>query len=1839
MLTAPVLVSAIPESYNSTKLIFSSTLALSDAGISFSVRYHDYISPFTISYPTFNGFFANFSATVGPFLSRNLVAQDFSRAHITYFKDNLYEILDYNPLNYDIQSNGDRQRRIYNITVLSSLNNITTTLLSNSLSAAAPSIPLMYSRANRTAVTDWVTVPLVNGRKRIYVATSGSDSNDGLTTDTAKLTVSSAYNILSSGDHILFRRGDTWTNQAFGGTSNGLPSNLCADSKSGSALDCPTFVGPWGDESLSLPTFRVTNSAISTFFLADNDDQYAGLKNFYIKCLSFTASGRDVREEANGDDYPSFFTLLNTGGSAVAAGINGADAHSDNILIEGCTFQEIGNAIVMNASYNSLVPGNDNQYAWGTSNFVSSYDASVGPACLTNILIRRNIFKDLYFLPAGSVSRSNSSNYINQVLNQYNSFLNYHLRTGALLASLGKQPKAIYLYGTSGTANMVDGNIFYRCGNKAETYPETYDRQVATVHSEGGFNGIAVIRNLFYKCANIAVKQLDGGSNINNIYYRNPHAITMMGDLGLFVKKTYQGVPTQETFPSVSAGLPVAANEGNFVPYWYFFDKNNALSIISKNVIEEPQDIGYNISVVSGSDVAITNNASMTVLPKSTAIEVLGGTLKVNQNYIGNISKGISTGDTAIDIKGFEVNIEHFSRGTSSVTHPSAVMQYSNKIAFDSNVINNHGSLRVKNFATNFGDLSFSNNFEPSALTITNNTIRNAVWNYGSPIIGLNSLVKEFGENYLQLYGPSLLASCNRLVFSNNKIGFNPGLAVDGSFRRRGILLLPSVINPQPVGEYSIEQLSGSMNSFFGTTTAERSASISSNTFTIPSVLQSREGDGVTPWLDNYLYTAQSLAGTNRDSQGWTIVDPYIHNNDPLHVSSSRIWYVDPVNGIDMFELYGSTPPTGWVKDQGSSLGVTSINGSSFEIGRHPQAPIKDIALAYTQLRHNYPDWILLKRGTTSNMSRRLRGRAFWQPTIPVVPDITRQVWYEHGNRNMGKSGLLWEKSGPSSDKRMVFASYGTGAESPLNLSNNKNWFGSLVAERPKLSMYSDAPPIGYVPNAGQPYLRYDNINVHITMENIGGNTATPPYGYPTSPVNQRVQNVSLLSLELNWEDNPSSNLWDAGYPNFIRTDVPFASPTFRTSKFMWKNLPKFHMIEVGTNPGLYNGTRPGPSFSNLLFEDVKFYNGQSGMSILGSSSGLDTRTNTIIPARNNLNLSPIDYSFLAPSSIASGIEIRRCQFSHLWSDDTFKESARSQAQDSLYGEFMYGTLIEDCIFDRVADKDLYVSSLNRRHEKNYRSNFTAHHIYFQPHVLGPIFRNNIWSRNCFDALQVRGGAHVLNNLFLKMPAAISMSAATSSINYFIKDNVMMNSYQMLNTPKDTAGGGYGDQAGGKFMSLVLGNVTIKDNIIYRTHNSQTLQPNNDRDGGSQGAFVFGGNYTPGNNISIPYPVRDVKVLSNIVYNWGGVASINRLQNMENGPLAPATPYNDYRVMTFQYLDLASSITVRDNDFINTDPQGIHRQGVTFDFYGGQTNFINRATNINFDVGGNRITLSSIGGLNLGAMNNVQQVLSRFNDNTSLVGAQAYFPNPFRSLLTYLRERDMTVPAFTNDRDGETLALEYFMEKALINRKGFVDEKFTATPVINYVREGFGKPAINYSFQEVDDFFLSAINNLRCNNSAIDFDFFPQNILNANLESLTAVTVSNPVPTGGGEIILPPVIPGGGAGPAPESGDSLVNPYEGADLVIYNPRSVAIKVVMDPEDPNSGIITLAPRKTTKIPYPTTLEIREPIQEVVARYNLSTMITRYAQVIARGFGSIPVPVSVTETPAPVVPVVD
>jgi hypothetical protein len=471
----------------------------------------------------------------------------------------------------------------------------------------------------------------------------------------------------------------------------------------------------------------------------------------------------------------------------------------------------------------------------------------------------------------------------------------------------------------------------------------------------------------------------------------------------------------------------------------------------------------------------------------------------------------------------------------------------------------------------------------------------------------------------------------------------------------------------------------------------------------------------------------------------------------------------------------------------------------------------------------------------------------------------------------------------------------------------------------------------------------------------------------------------------------------------------------------------------------------------------------------------------------------------------------------------------------------------------------------------------------------------------------------------------------------------MLNTYQVIQYPVGISGG---QQGGGGFGSFNVGDVDVIDNIVFKTHNPSSLASNNDMDGGGR-AVSFGGELTDGVNPDEMSSPRHVKFNGNIIYNWGGRHNLNPLQSTQY-PTSTQMEV-EFIPLAFQMIDYLSSLTMKNNHFIYTDVNGLHKPvnnsqirilpynigSMRFNPinttkypsipYNGMGLFASGLAPATFDVGNNKFTLSSVDGFQYPQIDTIQEVLGRMNDNTSIFGnaIDHYYPNPFRSILTYVRDVDGFAPSFPNSRDGEVLAQEYFITKALTNRKGAWNPQWTSLAVVNYIREGFGKAPVNASFENPDQFFTSAIQNLACNNSAINFKFYPQSITNTQLPSLTSVTVSHPVNLGGGEIILPPVTPQASfntgfinslEGPTPVQSD------EDATVTIKNTLAQSITVYTLDATGEEKQITIMPRRS----FSTSKSlVTEALEDVVRRYKLPVQ-TDDLGAVERTIGSIPAP---------------
>lgn len=79
-----------------------------------------------------------------------------------------------------------------------------------------------------TSVHDWTSLPLSSDSLIVYVSSTGSDANNGLTPSTPKATLNGAYGLIRHGfpDRILLKRGDVFRNATFGNWRKGGRSSL-----------------------------------------------------------------------------------------------------------------------------------------------------------------------------------------------------------------------------------------------------------------------------------------------------------------------------------------------------------------------------------------------------------------------------------------------------------------------------------------------------------------------------------------------------------------------------------------------------------------------------------------------------------------------------------------------------------------------------------------------------------------------------------------------------------------------------------------------------------------------------------------------------------------------------------------------------------------------------------------------------------------------------------------------------------------------------------------------------------------------------------------------------------------------------------------------------------------------------------------------------------------------------------------------------------------------------------------------------------------------------------------------------------------------------------------------------------------------------------------------------------------------------------------------------------------------------------------------------------------------------------------------------------------------------
>lgn len=189
----------------------------------------------------------------------------------------------------------------------------------------------------------WIVFNIHTSSKAIYISSTGNDSNDGLTTGTPKLTIAGGLAIRNSGDHLLLKRGETFSAPEAGFNGD-----------SGIDADHPTVIGAYGTGARPIINSTIPTSTCIGFFSSG-----APHSNYAIIHLDMRCPSRDP------DDVS--FAAINQ--SETAVGIFTASGF-DGLHIEGCSIAWFKDGIQLQGANSSTLA--------------------------TNIVIRRNVIKDCY---------------------------------------------------------------------------------------------------------------------------------------------------------------------------------------------------------------------------------------------------------------------------------------------------------------------------------------------------------------------------------------------------------------------------------------------------------------------------------------------------------------------------------------------------------------------------------------------------------------------------------------------------------------------------------------------------------------------------------------------------------------------------------------------------------------------------------------------------------------------------------------------------------------------------------------------------------------------------------------------------------------------------------------------------------------------------------------------------------------------------------------------------------------------------------------------------------------------------------------------------------------------------------------------------------------------------------------------------------------------------------------------------------------------------------------------------------------------------------------------------
>jgi hypothetical protein len=285
----------------------------------------------------------------------------------------------------------------------------------------------------------WTVVTPSADTKIVYVSTSGSDSNDGLSPSKPLATIAQARTKVRNGfpDWIVLRRGDVFTNQRFSSWST-----------AGRNADEPFVIGAYTDPNAPSTARPVLNTGIQTGVTLS-----AGASHVYIMGLEFEAHRRDYRNPT-----ADFTTAYNGDPQGGTYGIFTAAA-VNNIHVEDNSFRYYRtNLAFQNGPTNIRIIRNVVADAWAVNtdefgNAMPHTTASIGlyAQSVNGLKVDGNVFTHNGWADGNAFGARKNLYSHNLYLNELNENVSVTNNIIAEAASHGIQMRA---------GGIVSGNLF-----------------------------------------------------------------------------------------------------------------------------------------------------------------------------------------------------------------------------------------------------------------------------------------------------------------------------------------------------------------------------------------------------------------------------------------------------------------------------------------------------------------------------------------------------------------------------------------------------------------------------------------------------------------------------------------------------------------------------------------------------------------------------------------------------------------------------------------------------------------------------------------------------------------------------------------------------------------------------------------------------------------------------------------------------------------------------------------------------------------------------------------------------------------------------------------------------------------------------------------------------------------------------------------------------------------------------------------------------------------------------------------------------------------------------------